>query len=417
MNREVKNMVLFSFGKFSSVFGTSIYTFAIGLYVLSVTSSGLSFALNLMLSVIPMLIVTPIAGILSDRFDRRKIFISMDLLNSILLIGAYFWTLNYGLNLGMIYALTLVMSFFTSIFSIAIESAIPNMVESEKLMKINSLSRIIDSGSSILGPVLGGLIFAFVDIRFFLLLNGITFLFSATSEYFIKLKVSKVGSDSIEENIIESMKSGLEYLKKSKLILRLIAVFIIFNFSFAFAVVVPLPYIINNILNLSPAAYGNIQAFLPVGMIVGAVIINILSKKIRYEQILMLTSIGVGTLVIGLGIPLLSQGFSEGGYTVYYSVLMGLIGLFISFVDIPVMNILQLEIEESFRGRVLSVVITIVKVIAPLAFLASGFLLSFIPAYIICFIGGSVLIIGNSIFIRKIESGGSKEKSQMALQS
>lgn len=417
MNRELRNMVLFSFGKFSSVFGTSIYTFAIGLYVLSVTGSGLSFALNLMLSVISMLIITPIAGILSDRFDRKKIFISMDLLNAVLLIGGYFWALNYGLSLGMIYILTLLMSFFTSIFSIAIESAIPSMVKEEELMKINSLSRIIDSGSSILGPVLGGMIFAFVDIRFFLLINGMSFLLSALSEYFINLKVSKSLSSQAEESPIESMKSGISYLKNSKLILGLIAVFVIFNFSFGFSVVVPLPYIINNVLQLSPTAYGNIQAFLPLGMIIGALVINLLSKTLKYEQILMLTSIGVGILIIGIGAPLVTLSFSKEGYTIYYSALMMFIGIFIAFVDIPVMNILQLEIEEAFRGRVLGVVITAVKVVAPIAFLSSGFFLNFIPVYIICFFGGGVLILGNGFFLKKLTRERTKEKTPLALQS
>lgn len=64
--KEISNLVLFSLGKFVSVFGTSVYTFAIGLYVLKVTGSGLSFAVTLGFGLVATIIFNPIGGAMAD---------------------------------------------------------------------------------------------------------------------------------------------------------------------------------------------------------------------------------------------------------------------------------------------------------------------------------------------------------------
>jgi len=79
--RAISNLLLFSLGKFVSIFGTSIYTFAIGLYVLKVTGSGLSFATTLFFGLVPIILFNSIAGVMADRFDKKKVVIFMDLLN------------------------------------------------------------------------------------------------------------------------------------------------------------------------------------------------------------------------------------------------------------------------------------------------------------------------------------------------
>ena len=70
--KERLNFILFSLGKFVSIFGASIYSFAMGLHVLEITGSGLSFAMTLIVSIIPMLIINPFAGVVADKFDKKR---------------------------------------------------------------------------------------------------------------------------------------------------------------------------------------------------------------------------------------------------------------------------------------------------------------------------------------------------------
>jgi Major Facilitator Superfamily. len=173
----MKNLGLFIIGKLISVFGSAIYTFAIGLYVLKQTGSGFSFALTLFVGLIPTIIFSPVAGYMSDRFDKKKIVVSMDFANGMMFLILFVLTLKFELNQPMIYISTFMTTVFTTFFGIAFEAAKPNLVADEKLMSINSLSKVIDSTALILAPVLGGLIFAFTDIKTFILINAVCFIF------------------------------------------------------------------------------------------------------------------------------------------------------------------------------------------------------------------------------------------------
>lgn len=165
-NKELKNIILFSTANSISQFGTSIYNFAIGLYVLKITGSGLSFAATLVFSILSTLIVTPFAGVLADRFDKKFLNIITDILNGILLISLYLITTRYILNLSLIYVTTFLLNMITAINGISAEAAKPNIVSGKMLVPINSISKIIESSSSILGPMVGGIVFAFLDIKF-----------------------------------------------------------------------------------------------------------------------------------------------------------------------------------------------------------------------------------------------------------
>ena len=55
-----------------SLFGSSIYSFALGLYVLQITGSALNFAITLILGTIPMIVMNPFAGVIADKVDKRN---------------------------------------------------------------------------------------------------------------------------------------------------------------------------------------------------------------------------------------------------------------------------------------------------------------------------------------------------------
>lgn len=403
--KERLNFILFSLGKFVSIFGASIYSFAIGLHVLKITGSGMSFALSLIVSIIPMLVINPFAGVLADRFDKKKIVVSMDIINGMFLMLLYIVSGIYGLSLEMIYISTFITTIFTTIFGISMESAVPNIVSENMLININSISKIIDSISSILGPMVGGIIFAFIDIRYFILFSGVSYVLSGISEMFIDFKLNYSGNNDSENSIrfLEDMKRGLEYIAGEKEIIGLFSVFISLNFFIGLSVTIPLPYIINNILVLGSKALGIIQSSFPLGMIAGAIIVKRVMKKTSYKKILIVSSLILGICTNLLGLPVLFKSFvfTNPIYTSYYCGIMIVFGVAISFIDIPILYILQRMIPNEYRGRVLSIVMTMVKAILPLALILSGFLLNKIPAYFITTVGGILLFLINVLALNK----------------
>lgn len=399
----MKNLGLFIIGKLISVFGSAIYTFAIGLYVLKQTGSGFSFALTLFVGLIPTIIFSPVAGYMSDRFDKKKIVVFMDFANGMMFLILFMLTLKFELNQPMIYISTFMTTVFTTFFGISFEAAKPNLVSDEKLMSINSLSKVIDSTALILAPVLGGLIFAFTDIKTFILINAVCFIFSAGIETMIDFNYNIKSTAEINDDggFVEDIKDGLTYIRKSSEIVKMINVLVILNFFISFSVTVPLPYIINNLLNLSSNQYGIIQGAFPVGMILGAVVVGRIIEKIDYMKLLIFSSITLSVAISLLGLPLVLADASSLAYMIYYISIMVIFGIAISFIDVPILWLMQKSIPDNLRGKVLSISMSIVKLIAPLGLVISGMIINSVPVYIMTFAGGGILMLSNLMILNQ----------------
>ena len=196
-SKVITNMVLMLMGRLVSLFGTKIYNFAIGLYVLKLSESGLQFSITILCGTIPRILISPIAGVVTDKVDKKKMVVIMDILSGITILGLFVVANYTQLRLGYIYGTTIIMSIFNTLFDIPMRSAIPNIVDDNNILRINALNRTISSIAMIAGPPLGGIIFALVDIKSFLLINGVSFILSAITEMFIDFNLNR--KQEIEE--------------------------------------------------------------------------------------------------------------------------------------------------------------------------------------------------------------------------
>ena len=394
-NHERFNLYLFTSGKAVSILGSSIYTFAIGLYVLKITGSALNYATTLMLSIIPMVLISPIAGVIADRIPKKWLVVGMDLLSGLLFAALYFYALTMTLNLAVIYISTVVLNIFTTFFGIGIEAAKPSLVKSERLVKLNALSKLIDSSASILGPIIGGMVFALVNIELFILFNAVSFIFSAVTEWFIDYDFNKDERENEEPARIRTkafsmdLKEGWNFFSHNRSILELFFVFVSLNFLLGFSVNVPAPYIMNQLLKMPSSSFGLINSMFPVGLILGTLTVEKVMGKIEFRRLLISMNAFIALLAGLIGLPIvLNLGNSNN--LIYYATINILMGIAIAYVDVPIMTILQNEIPKKLLGRVLSLIMSLVKVILPLAIITSGLLINVLPIVIIPVIGASI---------------------------
>lgn len=403
-NRESVNFLLFSAANFTSQLGTAVYSFAVGLYVLKITGSGLSFALNLALSIISTIIVIPFAGVLADKIDKKLISVITDMLNGIILLGLYLITISFDLNVLMIYASTFLLNVLSSVYAISVEAAKPNLVSEKRLLSMNSINKILESSSSILGPMAGGIVFAFLDIRLFIIVNGISFIISGFLELFIDFKFNVRSRKAEKEKVdfLNDIKGVIDYIKDNKYIISSFGVFIVLNFFIGLSINVPMPYIINNVLKLNPRYFGIIEAAIPMGMIIGAVMVKKVMSKYSYQKIIKSACIilSVCMAAIGFSVILHFSLYSQTVYLIYFIVAMVFTGIAIALIDIPIFNTLQQTIPDEFRGRVLSIGISTAKIILPAALILAGLLINIVPSYLLPIISGISLFIFSMLYIK-----------------
>ncbi len=406
-NKDLLNMSLFFLASSISLFGTSTYSFAISLYVLQITNSGLNFATTLMLGVVSVIIATPFAGVLTDKLNKKLIAIITDMLNGFLLLFIYLLiSTSCSLNLELIYISTFFLNFFTTIYNISIEAAKPNLVHENNLISLNSISKVIESSSSILGPMVGGLVFALLNINYFIFINSISFIISAFLQILMNFRLNHIefSSNNRKLSFYTDIKECFIYLNKRKDIIEMTVTFLAINFFIGLSINIPMPYIINNIIHLDTKLYGLIQSTYSIGSILGAITIKKIIKKFSFKKIIKSATILLSLCMISIGFSVIIQTTipNKTAILIYFILVTILIGFSLSFIDIPIFYFLQKTIPDEFRGRVLSLGIGISKIVLPIALIISGYLINQIPSYLLSIVGGILLFTFTLLFIKTV---------------
>ncbi|QUH30117.1 MFS transporter [Vallitalea guaymasensis] len=406
MNKTKKNTILFLLGKLVSLFGTRIYGFAMGLYILKITGSALNFSISILLSTIPALIFGPIGGVIADRVDRKKMVLLADFFSGVIMFIAFGLSQIFGLELWIIYMSTVLLSILNALFATAFDAALPNLVDESSLSKVNSYNQAMNSLTGVLAPIIGGIVYALVPPTMFILFNGISFVLSTFSEYFIDFywKVEK----SVEKIVIKevdffaNIKEGFAYIKTKSLIFSVISVAVFINFLFT-AINVAIPHIVVVQFNMSDEIYGIIESALAIGSLF--VSITFANKLGVLKPLKMgLFVIGLGIINILFSVPLIATGLLDinNFVAVYYSILFFLMGCILVLINIPMAVYIQKTTDDEYRGRVMGLNGTLCMAISPLGYLLHGFLLDLIPTYIIMIYAGVGIFLIAIYMIKKM---------------
>ncbi|MGD1823526.1 MAG: MFS transporter [Pleomorphochaeta sp.] len=402
MNKNKRNMGIFFLGFLISGLGTVIYNFAIGLYVLQITGSGLTFSLTIMLSMIPRIIISPIAGILADKFSRKKFIILMDFLSSALLFTIFLILKKTELTLPIIYITTFLLSTFNAFFSVNIDSLIPNLVDDDKLVKLNSIDSFLDSLIKIVGPIIGGSLYLLFSIKDIIVVNAISFFISAILEIFFKIDISEkvnLGINKVKNSFFSDIKSSIIYIKNNKIVLFIIIDAMAINFIFMNLSIV-IPYYCVNVIKLSAINYSIIQSSLPFGMIIASLLFAIkkTNKILVFSEIYNKTLLIAFTHIALFILTLFSINNTYNNILLFLTIFI--FGYLVCFIDILMNTSLQKNIVDEFRGRVSGLVTSLSQILSPIAVLIYGLLIeNFSVSTTILFSTTLFLVI--SFFFRK----------------
>ncbi|KMN44616.1 MFS transporter [Bacillus sp. LK2] len=392
MKIATRNIILMMIGKMTSLLGAGIYTFAMGLYVLKTTGSGMGFATTLICGSIPRMVCGPIAGAVADRVNRRWLIIGTDLLSSLTMLIMFILATTFGPSLLFIYISAALLSICASFYSVAFTSSIPNLVDEERIQKASALNQTAASLSSILAPIIGGVVFGFFSIKSFFLLNSITFFLAVIVQLFIVFDLYKKEVAENKEHFLTSIKEGFSYVKQQHEIYGLMKIALWVNF-FASSLFVALPYIIVQNLHLSSKQLGTVEGMLAVGMLIGAIVLSVRKEtnnlfRSVYVGLFLFASLSLCTIF-----PLLVTIPKIASF-IYYIAFMLLTGISMMVVNIPMQVHIQKTTDPSYLGRVFGLLETISTAIAPLGMIVYGSLLDMMPTSIVMItLGGGLLLV------------------------
>ena len=180
-----KNYLLLWQGQFVSKMGTALFSIATMLWIVETTGSEAIAGFLMASGGIVAMLLGPFSGTFADRHSRKRIIMTTDILNGIVVTTFALATLSMPDRLPLLITLLFITSIcnalLISFFSPAISAALPDIVPSEKLPVANSMGQLSTRISGLFGMGLGGVLIGWVGAPIIFLANGISYLFSAAS--------------------------------------------------------------------------------------------------------------------------------------------------------------------------------------------------------------------------------------------
>ncbi|HEX3030309.1 MAG TPA: MFS transporter, partial [Clostridia bacterium] len=204
------NFLLLWQGQLISLTGDVFYSFALGFWVLALTGSTALMGTLMAASAIPRVIISPIAGVVVDRYNRKHLLVMMDMIRGIFIVFIAIAAYNGFISIYMVFTAGIVLGICGSFFSPAVNSALPDIVPQAKLVNANSAIGIIQTGSNIVGSSIGGVIYHTFGASFMFLLDGLSYLFSGIIELFIKIPRHEKSQEN--QHIIHDIKDGYVFV-------------------------------------------------------------------------------------------------------------------------------------------------------------------------------------------------------------
>jgi len=284
-----------------STIGDALTSLAAGIIVFRLTNSALSVGLMLMATAVPTLVFGLVAGVVTDRFDRKKIMVSADLIRAGIVCLIPFVV---HINIAFLYLLVMVSASVTQFFAPANESVLPEIATDEELGAANSIMAIAQFGSTAVGFALAGLLASSQAIEVVFFIDAATFLFSAGMISLVTIAPLVVDELTTVRDMIRNLTFGAKFIARTPVLRSMNLVKVPVLISFGLQNVLLLPFAIRA-LSATEFEYGIQEGLTSVGFVVGSLLMARLSDRLREGQWLVLSFLGMG--LFGLAYALQSN--------------------------------------------------------------------------------------------------------------
>lgn len=360
-----KSYLVFWSGQLFSVLGSSISQFTIILWLTKITGSAILLSLASFLYLLPMTIVITFAGVLIDRWNRKKIIIVVDSLQASIMVLIIF-LFSFGLAEPiLIIAINGLLGIFQGFHIPTVNAIVPTMVPKERLSRMNGVNFFFTGFIQIIGPIIAALLMAFIPVMIILWLDPITFIIAFVSLLLTKIPTIKKEVTSIKQkSFLEDFKIGFRTLKLIPTVLMMLLVAMFVNFLLRpFGIFMPYFILFNH--SGTPYDLAFVLAFMNGGTLLGALVTSI---KKNWKHGFSVYFGGELLLMVTYGII----GISPHGFFLLMSIAAAIFGFTIPIINTIYLTIMQHKVPKEKMGRISSIDWAISSAISPIGAIISG---------------------------------------------
>lgn len=393
LKKATQHLWTFTISKLISTFGASVYTFAISFYILQMTGSASSFAMNLIFSILPRAVLGPFAGYVVDKYNRKMIVISAQIITVLTILSLIGYMMAFGLSLPAIYTVTAILAMTSTFSGVAFSSSISSLIDETRIQKAMSLNQMSISFAAIASPAVGGILYGTVSLEVFLVLfavaSAVAVILESTMNFTLYSRRTEA-SERKQEKMLENMKAGLAYVKLQPILLSIMIIALSVNFMFG-AFQVGYSFVLIDQLKMSAQHFGFTEAAFAIGMLLTSIY---MSSRKEFKYPLLISKRGIlvlGIMLAAITVPLLLP-ISYMQMLIFYIALMFIQGVMIIFINTPMQVYFQKTIDDDYKGRVFSLLETFAIALMPIGMVLFGVLFDVFPPEPIFLISAVILI-------------------------
>ncbi|MEH7384859.1 MFS transporter [Bacillus sp. JJ1521] len=378
----LKNIVLFLSSQTISLFGSSLVQYAIMWHITLKTESGLMMTLFIICGFIPTFILSPVAGVWADRYNRKMLIIVADsLIAFATLILAILFLMGFD-AIWLLFVMAAVRAIGTGIQMPAVGAILPQIVPKDKLTKVNGANGSIQAVIMFISPMVSAALLGLTSIEMIFFIDVITAAIAIfTLLVFLKISVHEKATEKQTTSYFSDFKQGLQYVKNHNFLKTFFLFFAVFFVLMAPAAFLT-PLQVTRSFGADEWRLAAIEIAFSIGMMVGGGIIASWGGFPNKIKTLGFASIIMGVCTFALGIV--------PNFWIYFA-FMALFGVAMPIFNTPATVMLQEKVEEDYLGRVFGVMGMISTSMMPLGMLIFGPIADFIKI--------EWLLVGTGIFI------------------
>jgi predicted MFS family arabinose efflux permease len=395
-----RDYALLWFGGLVSMLGDFVLFVGLPYEIYRLTGSTLASAGMLLAFLIPNILLGSVAGVYVDRWDRRRLMITVNLLQALSLLPLL---LVDQLGLWVIYAVLVLESSISQLFHPAQVALMPSLLRGgeEELLTANSLSGVGRHLARLIGPAVGGVVVAAGGLGAVAVVDSASFVASAGLLALIRARPSAPHpTDSLEHaalsawgRLAHEWREGLRVVWHQPVLRALLVFFAITAVGEGLTGTLFVPWVVNA-LHSDSTGYGWVLSTQAIGGLAGAIVVARMGARLRPLPLLIGSALAFGAIDLVLfTYPVI---YPHIGPALIMLVIVGVPGAAMGAAQTTLQ---QSQTEDRHRGRVVGAIGAVAGVGALIGAVSAGILGEFIPAVLLLIVQGSGYLIGGTVVL------------------
>ncbi|MDX6293870.1 MAG: hypothetical protein QOH50_2945 [Kribbellaceae bacterium] len=377
---KVRNFRLYASGAIISNIGTWMQRVAQDWLVLELTHSGTALGIVTGLQFLPALLISPYAGLIADRFAKRRVLTMTQLAMGTVALVLGTLTVTGVVEAWQVYVLAFVFGIGTAFDAPTRQSFVVEMVGKDELSNAVGLNSASFNAARLIGPGLAGLLIHWIGTGPVIILNGISYAAVILSLYL--MRPDELHTPKLAGREKGMIRDGMRYLwRRPDLMMVLTAVFFAGTFGLNFQMTAAL--MATQAFHKGAGEYGILGSILAIGSLAGALLA---ARRVRTRARLV---IGAG---LAFGVMVLISGLMPTYLS--YALVLPLVGFTALTMLTSANATMQLGIEPTMRGRVMALYMTVLMGGTPIGSPFIGWVGQTFGARWSLIVGGALTVLG-----------------------